>query len=349
MNEKENQIPEFGPRKAPEIDEMPEEMRVAGEVRRLASEAERKLERPRINVSQERANPIPVESIAPTTPVAPSVPPIAPGGDPTISINQVGTAQEIIARLKQSQKYEEVMLPSRSFLYGGFGLERDKPIHVRPMTIEEEKVLSTPRLIRSGEAIDKIYESCVHENIPAGKLLSPDRVFLLFYIRGISYGPEYEAEIKCPSCDATYTESVNLNTLEINYCDDNFTGEIDCTLPDSGLNIRYRLPRGEDERSLTRHREMKIKNFAGGVDDTLIRRNIMLITRIANIENRMEIESIVNALKVRDSNFLRDQINNPGFGPQTDIFMSCPYCYNEWALDLPIDANFFFPRTKKVS
>jgi len=354
MSEKERQIPEFGQRREvprEESDEMPEEMMVAREVSKLAAQAAGQSEQPqqRPEIPQEPLGPGPNVASEEIGPVAPPSPPIAETSAPSIPINKVKSANEIIARLKEKQKYEEVLLPSKNLTYGGFGLERNKPIHVKPMTIEEEKVLSTPRLIRSGEAIDRIYESCMYENIPASKLLSPDRIFLLFYIRGISYGPEYDIDVKCPSCETPFSESINLNTLEIDYCKDDFTGEVHQVLPDSGLDIWYRIPCGEDERSLTKYREMRVKNFAGAVDDTLTRRNTMLITRVNTIENQMEIEQIVNNLGVKDSNFLRDRINNPGFGPQTDIYMSCPYCFHEWTLDLPIDANFFFPRTKTVS
>ncbi len=339
MNEQSNQIPEFGARRPQnEVDEIPEEIMVAREVSMLASNASAETETVHIetpNVTQQ-------------APFEQNTPVVKQDG-PIISMNKVSSVDEIISRLKKKQAFEEVLLPSKNFTYGQFGVERDKPIHVKPMTIEEEKVLSTPRLIRSGEAIDRIFESCMYENIPAGKLLSPDRIFLLFYIRAISYGPEYDVEIKCPSCNTTYNESINLNTLEINYCKDDFTGEVQCTVPDSGLDIWYRLPCGEDERQLTKYREMRVKNFSGSTDDTLVRRNIMLISRINTIDDRISIEQIVNNLSVKDSNYLRDQINNPGFGPQTDIFMTCPYCYHGWELDLPIDANFFFPRTKKVS
>jgi len=261
------------------------------------------------------------------------------------------TSQEIIAHLKKKQQFEEVMLPSRNMLYEKYNLIVDKPIHVRPMTIEEEKIISTPRLIKSGQAIDKIFEACIYENVPPGKLLTADRTFLLFYIRGISYGPDYEVDIKCPSCDTQFSEEINLDTLSIEFCADDFEGEISCILPDSQLAIKYKVPNGDDERTLSRHRDMIIRGGfrSDAPDDTIVRRNIMLITNIEGITNKIEIEQIVSNIGVQDSNFIREKINEPGFGINTNIGMQCKYCYHEWELDLPIDANFFFPRTKRTS
>jgi hypothetical protein len=284
--------------------------------------------------------------VQPMPPMTPQIPIMVQPTGPTISMS----AQEIIAKLRSKQQYEEVLLPSRNILYGQYGLEVDKPIHVKPMTIEEEKILSTPRLVKSGQALNKIYEACILEDIPAVKLLAPDRIFLLFYIRGISYGPDYEVELKCPQCEQTFNEDINLNTLNIEFAPDGFTGESHAVLPSSGLNVWYRVSTGEDEINLSRTKEMMAKNFSNlGTDDSIIRKNVLMINRIEGITNKIEIDKIVNELGVKDSGFLRDKINFPEFGPDTNIFMTCPSCYHEWTLDLPIDAGFFFPRTKKVS
>lgn len=259
------------------------------------------------------------------------------------------TAQEIIASLKSKQQFEEVVLPSRNFLYHEFNLSVDEPIHVKPMTIEEEKILSTPRLLKSGQAIDKIFSSCVYEKIPPHALLSPDRVFLLFYLRGISYGPGYEVEIRCPSCGSSFNEEISLDTLPVETLDDDFDGEFKCILPDSELEIKYRPSTGQDERNLIKHRETMVRGFGKHTtDDTVIRRNIMLVTSIEDLTNKMEIESIIKNLSLKDSSYLRDSINNVGFGIDTQVDVACPFCYHEWSVDLPIDANFFFPRMNKT-
>ncbi len=248
------------------------------------------------------------------------------------------------------QAREEVSLPSRNLAYEGLGLSPDKPIHVRPMTIAEEKILATPRLVKSGQAIDKILESCIQENISTDKLLTIDRTFLLFYIRGISYGSEYDVTLKCPSCEGQFDEQINLDSLPLNRADDKFDDNIHVILPDSKLNVWYRLPRAYDEKNLNDRRKQMAKGFGNQVvDDTIVRRNAILVNKIEHFTERVEIEQIVNNLSVKDSNYLRDQISNPDFGVNTDISLTCPYCLNEWEVDLPIDVNFFFPKTKKQS
>jgi hypothetical protein len=260
------------------------------------------------------------------------------------------TALDLIKKLKEKRQYEEVYLPSRCLVYEDIGLSIDKPIHVRPMTIAEEKVLATPRLVKSGQAIDKIFESCIHENVNPDKLLSVDRTFLLFYIRGISYGSGYEVTLKCPACSQQFDEEINLDSLRVDKAPDGYNDDIHVVLPESELNAWYRLPRGVDEKNLNVHRKQMAKGFGNQIlDDTIVRRNIILVNKIEHFTERVEIEQIINNLGVKDSNYLRDQISNPSFGIDTNIGLTCPYCFNEWEMDLPIDVNFFFPKTKKQS
>jgi hypothetical protein len=263
-------------------------------------------------------------------------------------IDKNTTAIEIIERLKAKRNFEEVMLPSKSLVYESIGLQPNQSVHVRAMTIAEEKVLSTPRLVRSGQALDKIFESCLMENVDSNNLLVVDRTFLLFYIRGISYGPSYEVSIKCPSCQESFEDEINLDSLQVSHADDNFDDDICAELPHSGLKIWYRLPRGSDEKNLSRHRQHMIKGLGNQMlDDTIVKRNIMLTNRIEHFKDRTEIEQIINNLSVLDSNFLRDKISDPPFGVDTSVNITCPLCYHEWEMEVPIDVNFFFPKTKK--
>ncbi|MFW5794561.1 MAG: hypothetical protein ACOCV1_03650 [Bacillota bacterium] len=258
------------------------------------------------------------------------------------------TAKEIIEKLKAKNKYEEVLLPSRNLLYEEIGLQPDKPIHIRPMTIEEEKVLSTPRLVKSGQYIDRIFESCIYEDIPTQKLLSVDRIFILIYLRGISYGPEYEVQIKCPNCSSSFMEEISLNALNVEHAPDDFTGVFHVVLPNSKLNLWYRASRGEDERNLEKYMQVMNKNFKTDSSDALIKRHAMFINKIEDIVNKIEIEDIIRNLGVIDSNYLRSCMEDIGFGIDLDIGFTCERCFHEWDQGLPVDANFFFPRTKKA-
>jgi hypothetical protein len=74
------------------------------------------------------------------------------------------------------------------------GIEAD----LREMTGAEEEILTNPRLIRSGDAINQVLANCVtrlgENKAPSVKdildLLSGDRLFLLVRLRHVSLGDE---------------------------------------------------------------------------------------------------------------------------------------------------------------
>jgi hypothetical protein len=52
-------------------------------------------------------------------------------------------------------------------------------------------------------------------------------------------------------------------------------------------------------------------------------------------------------LPINDVSYLRNEINDPPFGVKTEIPMVCPSCTAEFDIDLPLEANFFFPKKKE--
>ncbi|WP_447516277.1 hypothetical protein, partial [Clostridioides difficile] len=64
------------------------------------------------------------------------------------------------------------------------------------MTGEEEQILATPRFVRKGQAINMIFQRCLKEQFRPEQFLTIDRTYILIYLRGISYSPNYDVEVK---------------------------------------------------------------------------------------------------------------------------------------------------------
>ena len=163
--------------------------------------------------------------------------------------------------------WESCVLPSKGLYY-----REDSPIptpeipggvvKVRPMGIYADKALSTGRLLKSGEAFDYIFNHCV--KLPSGMepldLLSEDRVFLLYYLRGITHGNEYEFMMKCPYCNGMSHHIYDLNELYDTKISPNeelggepfkvvlpyLTEQLQETHPGSEFWVKVRLLRGHD-------------------------------------------------------------------------------------------------------
>jgi hypothetical protein len=194
-----------------------------------------------------------------------------------------------------------------------------------------------------------IFESCLQGKIDASKLLSVDRTYLLIYLRIISYTPNYEVEIKCPDCTNKYTASINLNELHVDECPDDFNVEdLEGSLPTSELKFSYRLARGADEADINQYRERRAKQWGdSAVDDTMHYRTALLLNEVEGISDKGQIQQIAKRLPISDVSHIRNLVNTPPFGVDTDVEMLCPSCFCEFTVDLPLESNFFFPRRKK--
>jgi len=249
-----------------------------------------------------------------------------------------------------TQNYEEILLPSRGVLYDSPDLPVNGVLHLRPMTGQEESILSTVRFMRGGRGIEMIFKNCIQEkNINTENMLSVDRTFLLVYLRAISYGNMYEVSVRCPDCNHQFDYDIDLN-LPIDYCPESFTkASMTRQLPKTGYVFNYQLMTGAIETQVGQYRDHKSK-FSNATDDSFIYRASMLITEIGNkdakIDQRHGIQALIERLPAQDVNYIRNVLNEPPFGVDTEVKVICPACTSQFPVELPYEANFFFPRER---
>lgn len=265
---------------------------------------------------------------------------------PSSHLRVTGTdnLEAALRALQEQYHWEEFHWASKGKFY------EDIPpmVHIRPMTGEEEQILATSRFVKQGKAIDMIFTRCIRENIQTEKLLSIDRTHLLIYLRGISYTPEYDVEVKCPNCDTRFATVIDLNTLEVTECPDDFDQDsLRGVLPVSKFEYEYRLSTGKDELEVSRYRDRMIAKWGDQrEDDTLLFRTALLLVHVAGVTDLQEKQLLLKKLPVADLAHLRNEINEPPFGVDTDITLLCPACAEEFSIDLPMEASFFFPRKR---
>lgn len=263
-----------------------------------------------------------------------------------------GKLEELIAGIgsKGTMVYEPIQLPSKGKFYNGDDGPKDGVIHIRPMTGEEEEILATPRFVKKGQAINMIFNRCMRENYDSSNFLTQDRTYMLIYLRGISYTPEYDVEIRDPETDQTFATTINLNDIYVDYCESNFGPEnLEDALPVTEYKFRYRLAVGKDEQLIQDYRERRAKNFdlSGQADDTLLYRTAHLIEEIEGLTDKYEIQTLLKKLPIQDVAYLRTVVNEPPFGVNTKVSITNPYTLRDFEIELPLESNFFFPRAKR--
>lgn len=273
--------------------------------------------------------------------------PTRPQGRP----RPVGSPQleDVLAQLRgKAYIYDEIKLPSKGVFYATGEAPTDGILHIRPMTGEEEQILATPRYVKKGVAINMIFQRCIRETIKPDELLSVDRTYLLIALRSISYGHEYEVEIKCPECTKKFSYTIRLDQLMVDYCPNDFQAPLIDVLPKSDLKFTWHLPRGKDETTVTEYREKRVKEYNdAAVDDSLLYRIALMVESIEGIKDKTELMILLKKLPIQDVSYLRGLALDPPFGVDTKCEITCSLCYHDFEVELPLEAGFFFPRHKK--
>lgn len=248
--------------------------------------------------------------------------------------------------------YEKITLPSLGKFYDGTTGPIDGVLHIRQMTGEEENILATPRMIKKGEAINKIFNRCMQEKYDSENFLVPDRLYLLIFLRGISYSHLYDCEVKCPLCDKKFATEINLDDLEMEYCPEDFGSDnLEDVLPKTGYKFKYALSNGKSEQAVQNYRDKRMKGFdmTGMADDTLLYRTATMITEIEGITEKSDLQKLLKVMPIDDLSYMRSKINEPPFGVDTKVEITCSSCAGDFEMELPLEANFFFPKQKKAA
>lgn len=261
--------------------------------------------------------------------------------------------------------WEPCVLPSRGLYY-----DNSVPggeVQVRAMGLQEEKILATERLAQSGQALDMIFKNCVKfpdEDFDPAELLAGDKAFLLFYLRGITHGENYEFAVPCSNadCGITTMHNYNLNHLgeTIKWADESIGSEpFKVVLPyfskvaGREFYVKIRFLRSSDTKSLRKERSAKqrivsqARNKGAGkavnIDNSLEDTYKRLIVEAMGETDRVKINNLVSRMHSLDTSTIRKFLSDHTPGIDTQIEIVCHECSNEMTIDLPITENFFRP------
>lgn len=244
---------------------------------------------------------------------------------------------------------ELVELPSHGLLYKNITSDPDiiekGSIRVRPMTVNEEKILTTSRLVKSGQALDMIFSNCIKSDIEPGELLSSDRVFVMLWLRSISYGNIYKFNITCPNnaCGRRFEYEVDLSEHPIHEMEEGTEEPFEINLPVMKYTVHFRLPRGKDEVEIIKMQNKPKK--MNDTDDSIVQRLSSIMTKIEDPSGqevpKTQYSRFVESLVGRDASAIRNLIDKKDAGVEDIKGIRCPYCDHEFDTPIPITENFF--------
>lgn len=248
---------------------------------------------------------------------------------------------------------ETISLPSKGVFYPN----GKSSVTIKYLTAEEDDILYSPDLIRSGKVLDVLLEKAViDKDLRPDDMLSGDRNFLLIEMRKTGLGNEYiPGEITCTACNQVHTPKIDLGRIKSKELEIMPDGGIvngfltyEVLLPIMKMNIKFRLLNGKDEKRLSKIAESKGSAAAGiKVSKLVTEKYIMQIMEVNGNSDKLYIKKFISAMPMKDSAFFREYLRR--IEPNVDLSyeFECPSCGELEVRDIPIGPRLFYPDMEK--
>jgi hypothetical protein len=263
--------------------------------------------------------------------------------------NKIGTP---VKNKRAGSRFEpapvSVEVPSHGFLYQGITNDEEVAkgvLRVKPITMREEEILTTDRLVQQGKALDMVLENCIKSDIDPYDLLSSDRLYILFYLRGMTFGLEYDFDIRCYHCGYNFVQTVEIDKLPIKEWENKKEAEepVKIELPISGATIEAHYMRGHEERELTKV-EQESRTF-DQPDSSSSRTLLMLIDKVTmpdeEVLSPQDKEDFISNMVGSDIDYFRETLNENSPGIKQLENIKCPRCDGWLEFNVPLGRNFF--------
>lgn len=242
---------------------------------------------------------------------------------------------------------ETYTLPSHGAIY-----EEDvNPDIILSSMKTKHEMLRLSATTNANKVMAEILDDCIEGDmgISSYDLCLGDYQFLLYKLRTVTFGPEYEMNGTCPYCGSVNYLSVNLDDLEVKEYSDELAEKMIVHLPESDCDVTLTLqtPRILDKiNRLVQDRKRRTKTSSS-------ENSLMLFTITESITevdeepiNKFTIDEWVKELPMKDTNILLNRINeiNNMIGVQTDVGDICTTCGRYYDAPFQINGTFFRPR-----
>ena len=239
-----------------------------------------------------------------------------------------------------------VELPSLGKVYPkGHPLAGKEEVEMRHMTAREEDILTSPTLLRSGKAINKVLQSCLVSKVNVDHLLVGDRNALLLAMRVSGYGPEYKVSLVSDSTGEQFEHTFDLTDVEYASLKaepvEANQNIFETTLPVTQAQVLFKLLTVENEAKLLSEQEKlkKVTHIEKGVTTRLIAQ----IVSINGDTDLLHIKKFVENMPVRDSRYFRTVYTETM--PDVDMtqWVTDPTSGEEVKVDIPVGVEFLWP------
>jgi len=246
---------------------------------------------------------------------------------------------------------EFVELPSRGLFYpDGHPLHNQETIEIKLMTAKEEDVLASTALIKKGIVLDRLLENILVPDIDPRDLLIGDRAAIMIAARVSSYGRIYETEVVCPQCSTKNSLLFDFANMKyVDRCfDERFMKDNSIEIDSETKLFIVELPITKAKvglRLLDSHGEKELNDVAAKNEDSKITTLLSAFVESVNGSfDRLEIEVFIQNIPAKDSKYIRNIYSTLVPNVEIKDEFLCSLCSYQKEMEVPLSADFFWPR-----
>ena len=237
-------------------------------------------------------------------------------------------------------------LPSRGALYqNGEVAGTEGEVHVHPLSALAEINLKNPDLLFNGKAISAVFAECIPEIKKADQLYGRDIDALMFFMRLVTYGPDFQINVTHTCKEAkehSYIVNIEKMVQEMRMIDPTQIETFKETMPNGQVvtvhpikfdhMIRlFQMNAGKTEFTDDEQKKNIVFNLMG------------VIESVDDITDKKHIEEWVRTVSQPFHNRITKAIERTNeWGPAQTTHLTCKDCQKAMEIELPLNPISFF-------
>lgn len=209
-------------------------------------------------------------------------------------------------------------------------------IKLYPFSLAEEEIITNKTLLKNGSMFRVLFDTCMASNYQAEKLLQFDALYIMYVLRQISYGDDYNFEVQCGKCEGKFEYTMNISDIEWEELPEGVTDEHVIQLPVSGYTVTMHLMRLGMEEAQD---NIKHRYGCGDKVATLISNTTSVVDADGEEVDPADWADFFEALPTMDRNTINKAF--AGTKQEPKITIHCPECGEEITFNVPISEDFF--------
>lgn len=235
-------------------------------------------------------------------------------------------------------------LPSRGALYKNGELAvTEGEVHVHPMSALTEINLKNPDQLFNGKALEEVCRECIPDVKKPTELFGRDVDALMFFLRLVTYGPQFEITVK-HSCEGaknhSYVVDIEKMVQEMRYLDPTTRYEV---VMQNGQKVVMHPAKFQHMIKLYQMNAGKTELSVDDVKANIVFNLVNLIESVDGITDSALIEEWARSLTTPQQNRITEVAETMNeWGPASTTKLKCRDCGEEMEVELPLNPISFF-------